>query len=98
MQNSSSRYVVRTLTAVLCVFVVASAQLASAKPGQGGGNGGGRPTPVTYWDDGCRTTVVTWADDPCAGRQWGLEKIKAPSAWSVTRGAGVTVAVVDTGA
>jgi serine protease len=40
---------------------------------------------------------MTWANDPCAGRQWGLTAIKAPQAWAATRGARVIVAVVDTG-
>jgi subtilisin family serine protease len=30
--------------------------------------------------------------------QWGLDRIKALSAWSVSRGAGATVALIDTGA
>jgi len=51
----------------------------------------------TYDDTRCRTTAVAWANDPCAGRQWGITNVKAPSAWSITRGTGVTVAVVDTG-
>lgn len=33
----------------------------------------------------------------CSGRQWGLTAIKAPQAWATTRGAGVVVAVVDSG-
>lgn len=59
------------------------------------------PAPVAaaaYDDSACRTGSVSWTNDPCAGRQWGPVNIKAPEAWSVTRGAGVTVAVVDTGA
>jgi serine protease len=53
---------------------------------------------AAYNDTTCRTTAVTWTNDPCAGRQWGHVNIRAPQAWSVTQGAGVTVAVVDTGA
>jgi serine protease len=41
---------------------------------------------------------VSWTNDPCAGRQWGIPAIKAPQAWAQTRGGGVVVAVVDTGA
>lgn len=37
------------------------------------------------------------APDPGRPRQWGLDAVGAPLAWSVTRGAGVVVAVVDTG-
>jgi serine protease len=35
--------------------------------------------------------------DPGRTQQWGLEAIGADAAWGVTRGAGVVVAVVDTG-
>ncbi|WP_229069755.1 S8 family peptidase [Actinoplanes sp. DH11] len=35
--------------------------------------------------------------DPYRSRQWGLPKIKATTAWAKSTGAGVTVAVVDTG-
>jgi serine protease len=50
-----------------------------------------------YSDVSCRSTRVAWTNDRCAGAQWGLAAIKAPEAWSTTRGAGVVVAVVDTG-
>jgi subtilisin family serine protease len=52
---------------------------------------------AAYDDSSCTTASVTWANDPCAGKQWGIVNVKAPEAWSVTRGAGVVVAVVDTG-
>lgn len=32
-----------------------------------------------------------------AGLQWGLERIGAPEAWSVARGNGITIAVIDSG-
>lgn len=35
--------------------------------------------------------------DPLAPRQWGLDQVRAPQAWSVSRGAGVVIAVVDSG-
>ncbi|MDP9022772.1 MAG: S8 family serine peptidase, partial [Actinomycetota bacterium] len=35
--------------------------------------------------------------DPMRGLQWGLDQVRAPQAWSATRGGGVVVAVVDTG-
>jgi serine protease len=35
--------------------------------------------------------------DPYRSQQWALARIKAPEAWSVSTGAGVTIAVVDTG-
>jgi subtilisin family serine protease len=37
------------------------------------------------------------ADDPNVSRQWGLAKVGAPAAWTVARGAGVMIGVVDTG-
>jgi serine protease len=52
---------------------------------------------AAYDDSVCRTTAVAWTNDPCAGSQWGHDAVRAPEAWSVSRGAGVTVAVVDTG-
>lgn len=35
--------------------------------------------------------------DPLRAEQWGLAYLRAPEAWSVSRGRGVVVAVVDTG-
>ncbi len=35
--------------------------------------------------------------DPLTPQQWGLDLIGAPTAWSTGRGAGVTIAVVDSG-
>jgi subtilisin family serine protease len=52
---------------------------------------------AAYDDSACRTASVWWTNDACAGRQWGHVNIKAPEAWTVSRGAGATVAVVDTG-
>lgn len=36
-------------------------------------------------------------DDPLSGEQWHLDQVRAPEAWSATRGAGAVVAVLDTG-
>src|SRR5918992_2759310 len=55
---------------------------------------GGAPA---YDGTACRAPATTWANDPCAGRQWGLTAIRAPQAWRTTRGANVVVAVIDTG-
>jgi subtilisin family serine protease len=52
----------------------------------------------SYDDSVCRAGAAGWASDPCAGRQWGLTKVRAPEAWRFSRGGGVVVAVVDTGA
>ncbi|HUF33676.1 MAG TPA: S8 family serine peptidase [Acidimicrobiales bacterium] len=37
------------------------------------------------------------AGDPGLDRQWGLERINAQAAWSVGRGAGTVIAIVDSG-
>jgi subtilisin family serine protease len=37
------------------------------------------------------------APDPGRAQQWGLDAIGADAAWTLTRGAGIVVAVVDTG-
>lgn len=36
-------------------------------------------------------------NDPLLGQQWALARMGAPAAWDVTRGAGVVIAVLDTG-
>src|SRR5690606_8396761 len=36
-------------------------------------------------------------DDPMFALQWHMEQISAPEAWSINRGAGAVVAVIDTG-
>lgn len=36
-------------------------------------------------------------NDPYAGSEWHLNKMGLPSAWDTTQGAGVTIAVLDTG-
>ncbi len=37
------------------------------------------------------------SNDPFFDRQWALEQIGAPRAWTVTRGAGIVIGVVDSG-
>ena len=37
------------------------------------------------------------SNDPLRPLQWGLDKIQAEQAWSVTRGAGAVIAILDTG-
>ena len=43
------------------------------------------------------TSFAASSNDPLLDQQWGLTAIGAPSVWSITRGAGVTVAVLDSG-
>lgn len=42
-------------------------------------------------------TATPAAADTIRDRQWGLLTLRAEEAWGTTRGAGVTVAVLDTG-
>jgi subtilisin family serine protease len=35
--------------------------------------------------------------DPLAPKQWGLDQVRAPAAWSSATGSGVTIAVLDSG-
>jgi putative cell wall-binding protein len=41
--------------------------------------------------------VAAPSNDQLVGQQWGLEQIRAPPAWTRSRGAGVTIAILDTG-
>src|SRR5918999_4235403 len=41
--------------------------------------------------------VALAAADPLRGRQWGLDMVESDPAHGVTRGAGATVAVIDSG-
>jgi subtilisin family serine protease len=43
------------------------------------------------------TSVHASTNDPFFARQWGLTKIDAERAWSVTDGTGATIAIVDSG-
>ncbi len=42
-------------------------------------------------------TVALASDDPFFEQQWALEAIGAEAAWSQGRGAGITIAIIDTG-
>jgi subtilisin family serine protease len=42
-------------------------------------------------------TPAIAADDPLRSQQWALELIGAPEAWAVGRGAGSTIAIIDSG-
>jgi subtilisin family serine protease len=51
-------------------------------------------------DSGAPAHATAGANDPVfeQGLQWGLERIGAPQAWATSRGGGVTIAIVDSGA
>lgn len=54
------------------------------------------PVPTSYESGGAPSGSVP--NDPLLSKQWGLDQIKASGAWSRgALGAGVTIAVVDTG-
>ncbi len=44
-----------------------------------------------------RFVAATSSADPLRSKQWALDKLGAQNAWSITQGAGQTVAVLDTG-
>ena len=43
------------------------------------------------------TAFAASGSDPLLDQQWGLTAIGAPSVWKINRGAGITVAVIDSG-
>ena len=43
------------------------------------------------------TSFAATGRDPLLDQQWGLTAIGAPSVWTISRGVGVTVAVIDSG-
>jgi type VII secretion-associated serine protease mycosin len=53
--------------------------------------------PNAQLDVPVRVAAAPTGSDPLRPQQYGLAKIKAPSAWARATGAGVTVAVIDTG-
>src|ERR1700749_3133555 len=44
-----------------------------------------------------RADATTAPSDPYFAQQWGTQELGAPGVWDASTGAGVTVAVVDTG-
>ncbi|MBI5309848.1 MAG: S8 family serine peptidase [Actinobacteria bacterium] len=54
---------------------------------------------VTYAEPNYIVRRQAWADDSFLtdGTLWGVIKVKAPTAWNVSRGSGITVAVLDSG-
>lgn len=56
-----------------------------------------RRSPLVRYVELDRAVHALGMPDPGRARQWGMDAVGAPLAWSVTRGAGIVVAVVDTG-
>lgn len=53
---------------------------------------------VAYAEPNYRVSATWVPNDIYYPRQWGLPMVGAPAAWDITRGSGVVVAVIDTGA
>lgn len=56
-----------------------------------------RAAHVEHVEQAAKVQAYFVPNDPLYGKQWHLKKVGAESAWSQSCGAGVTVAVVDTG-
>jgi subtilisin family serine protease len=87
------------MRARLVILVVLAALAAAVLPASAGAVTCTHPLSTYTKDDGkigAAGGPVT--GDPLAPAQWGLNQIKAPGAWARgARGAGVTIAVLDTG-
>jgi subtilisin family serine protease len=57
----------------------------------------GRPGPAVLSVEQDQPVHALDAADPLRPQQWALDKVAYGSTWGVTRGGGVTVAVIDTG-
>ncbi len=57
----------------------------------------GRPGDQVLSTEEDETVHATMSNDPMRPQQWALNAVPFEAAWPVTRGAGVTVAVIDTG-
>ena len=76
------------VVAIVALFIVFGAPAASAAP----------CTPQTYSYDTGGAPGTGPVNDPLFAKQWALDQINAPEAWARgARGAGTTIAVVDTG-
>lgn len=93
------------LVAMLVAVLATPAAAAAAKGGNGkgkgkgpGGGGAGACTTASLDYDSGGNPGSAVVDDPLFGEQWGLDQINAPAAWARgATGAGVTIAVLDTG-
>jgi serine protease len=75
------------LAGAISIFALAAPSAASAAP-----------CPKQSYDTGGSPTSGQPVNDPLFPQQWGLTQIKAPAAWARgDKGAGVTIAIVDTG-
>lgn len=95
-----------TIVVLILTLALGAGTAAAAKGGNKGGNGkgkgpggGGSACTVQSADyDSGGAPGSGAVDDPLFSEQWGLTQINAPAAWQRgATGAGVTIAVLDTG-
>ncbi len=85
------------LPIAVAVVVMSMAPVALAAKG-GKGPPAPKPCTTTSYDyDSGGTPGSGAVNDPLFAKQWGLDQINAPEAWTRAQGAGATIAVVDTG-
>jgi subtilisin family serine protease len=84
---------------VSLAVVAALLATAPAAPAAKGGNphAPNACTPATFTYDSGGPPGTGVVNDPLFLRQWGLDQINAPEAWSRAQGAGATIAIVDSG-
>jgi serine protease len=92
---------VKRITAVVIAVVallIVPAQALAAKKAKRERASAGACTTQSYQYDTGGTPGTGPVNDPLFARQWALDQINAPEAWARgARGAGTTIAVVDTG-
>ncbi|MFF2052856.1 S8 family serine peptidase [Leifsonia sp. NPDC058194] len=95
MTRSRGRFTIAGLAgavAVLLAAAPASALTAAGAPGVPTARAASLPSVAAAADTGCTDAATLIPQRPPA-----LNRLQAPSAWDITRGAGVVVAVVDSG-
>src|SRR3954471_9735662 len=85
----------RTMVRVVVLVAVAA---VLTLPGTAAAAKSSRCAVKTYTYDSGGSPGTGVVNDPLFAKQWGLDQIHAPAAWQRgVEGAGVTIAVVDTG-
>src|SRR3954466_3559645 len=85
----------RTMVRVVVLVAVAA---VLTLPGTAAAAKSSRCAVKTYTYDSGGSPGSGVVNDPLFARQWGLDQVHAPAAWQRgAKGAGVTIAVVDTG-
>ncbi|MFJ3489338.1 S8 family serine peptidase [Leifsonia aquatica] len=92
MTRPRGRFAVAGLAGAVAVLLSAAPASALVAPGATVARGASVPSVVVAADTGCTDAATLIPQRPPA-----LNQLQAPSAWDVTRGAGVVVAVVDSG-